>query len=62
MTKELKQVFREAADLPESKQNVLAGAIRSELTGDKGRDQAIAASRDVLDQLADEAVKEHRSG
>lgn len=62
MTKELERVFREAAKLPESEQNALAEAIRSELTGDKSWDQAIAASRDVLDQLADEAVKEHRSG
>lgn len=62
MTKELERVFREASKLPESEQDALAEAIRSEIMGDQDWDKAFAGSQDVLEQLAEEAVAEHRSG
>ena len=62
MTKALEQAFREASKLPEAEQDALAEAIRSEITSDEDWEMSFAGSADLLEQLADEAVSEHRSG
>jgi len=62
MTKALEQAFREASKLPEAEQDALAEAIRSEITSDEDWEKSFAGSADLLEQLADEAVSEHRSG
>ena len=62
MTKALEQAFREASKLPEAEQDALAEAIRSEITSEEDWEKSFAGSTDLLEQLADEAISEHRSG
>ncbi len=61
MTK-LEHAFAEAAKLPASDQDALAELILQELASEKRWAEAFAQSQDVLAKLADEALKEHRSG
>ena len=62
MTKALEDAFREASQLPEPDQDSLAAAIRAEIAAEADWEQAFRGSQDVLSQLADEALSEHRSG
>ena len=62
MTKALQDAFREAEKLPEAEQDQLAAAIRAEIEAERGWEARLAASRDELAALADEALDEHRSG
>ena len=62
MTKALERAFREASKLPEPEQDALAEAIRNEVLGDDEWEQTFSSSSDVLEELADEAVAEHRAG
>ena len=60
MTKTLKQVFEEASRLPESEQNALAAAIRAEIEAEAAWARLLADSAGTLENLADEALAEHR--
>jgi len=62
MTKALEQAFREAAKLPESQQDALAEAIRNEVLGEDEWGRSFSGSSDALENLADEAIAEHRAG
>jgi hypothetical protein len=62
MTKLLEEAFAEASKLPEQEQDALAAVILEELASERRWDQAFANSADLLAQLADQALAEHRAG
>ena len=62
MTKLLEKAFVDASKLPKVEQNALAKWIMRELDAERKWDDAFADSEDILDQLADEALEEHRKG
>jgi hypothetical protein len=62
VTNALKEVFEEASRLPESEQNALAAAIRAEIEAEAAWARLLAASAGTLENLADEALAEHRFG
>ena len=62
MTKLLEEAFKKASKLPEVEQNALAKWLLEELEDEKKWEKEFSESEDVLDQLADEAVEEHRKG
>lgn len=62
MTKALQDAFDAAARLSDDAQESLAQAILAELAADVAFERAFVARPDVLDRLADEALREHRAG
>lgn len=62
MTKLLERAFKEASKLPEIEQNAFAKWMMDELEADSKWQKAFAASEDILDKLADEALAEHKAG
>ena len=62
MTNALKEVFEEASKLPEPEQDALAAAIRAEIEAEAAWARLLATSGRALENLADEALAEHRSG
>ena len=62
MTKLLEKAFSEAAKLPEPEQDALAAAILEELESERRWDELFERSGDVLSELAEEALAEHRAG
>jgi hypothetical protein len=62
MTKLLEKAFKKAAELTEVEQNVLAKWVLEELESEKKWDKTFAGSEDILEQLADEALTEHKKG
>jgi hypothetical protein len=62
VTKLLERAFEEASKLPEVEQNALAKWVMEELEAETKWRKAFAASEDVLDKLADEALAEHKAG
>jgi len=62
MTKLLEKAFSEAAKLPEPEQDALAAAILEELESERRWDELFERSGDVLGELAEEALAEHRAG
>jgi hypothetical protein len=62
MTRALEEAFREASMLAENEQDSLAAAIRAEIEAEEKWEQRLPASAQALEQLADEAVAEHRAG
>jgi hypothetical protein len=61
MTK-LEVAFAEAAKLPQTEQESLAGWILEEISSQKRWDEIFARFPDELGRLADEAMAEHRAG
>ena len=62
MTKALERAFHEASKLPKAEQDALAEAIQAEIAAEEDWERSFVESPDVLDQLADEAIAEHRAG
>jgi hypothetical protein len=62
MTRLLERAFKEASKLPELEQNALAKWVIEELESEGRWGKSLAASEDVLDKLADEALGEHKKG
>jgi hypothetical protein len=62
MTQLLTKAFEEAAKLPEHEQNILANLIIAEFASELRWKKSFADSEDMLSQLADEALAEHRAG
>jgi hypothetical protein len=62
MTQLLTKAFDEAAKFPEQEQNILANWILAELISELRWKKAFAGSEDLLAQMADEAIAEHRAG
>ena len=62
MTKLLKRVVEKVKALPDSEQDAIATLILEELEDDVRWDEAFAHTHDKLEQLAAEAMAEHRAG
>ncbi|HEY5594675.1 MAG TPA: hypothetical protein VIL61_05880 [Nitrospiria bacterium] len=62
MTKLLEKALAEVSKLPKKEQDALATWILEELASEQRWDKAFAESSKVLEQLADEALAEHREG
>ena len=62
MTDNLKKAFEAASRLPPADQDALAAAILEEVKVEGLWDAAFAKKPSVLEQLADEALEEHRGG
>jgi aspartate/glutamate racemase len=62
MTKLLGKVFKEVSKLPDIEQNAIAKWLLEELKAEKKWDQSFAASEDVLERLANEAIEVHKRG
>ena len=62
MTELLEKAFTEASKLPEHEQDAFAGWLLEELASEQRWEAAFANSADVLAQLAEEALTEHRQG
>ena len=62
MTNKLKKAFEAAAKLPPADQDALAAAILEEVKVDGLWDVTFAKKPGALEQLADEALQEHRAG
>lgn len=61
MTELLKRAFSEVAKLPEGGQEVLAAWLLEEPASDRRWQQSLTDSSDMLAQLADWALAEHRA-
>ena len=62
MTKALERAFREASKLSDNEQDALAEAILTEVLGEDEWERSFSASAGVLEDLADEAIEDHRAG
>jgi hypothetical protein len=62
MTKLLEKAFEAAAKLPDADQDALAEAVLAEVAAERRWDEMFAASKDVLSEMAEEALAEHRAG
>ena len=62
MTEALRRAFQRAAQLPDADQDSLAGAILTEIEGEGLEESAFSHSQQVLADLAEEALEEHRRG
>lgn len=62
MTKLLEKAFKEASKLPVVDQNALAKWVLEEIEVEKKWELMFAESEDVLDKLADEALRDHKKG
>jgi len=60
MTKMLEKAFAEVAKLPEIEQNKVAKWLLDELASEKDWETLFSDSEEALNQLADEALEEHR--
>lgn len=62
MTELLKKAFAVASKLTPEEQDALAILLLDELESDERWESALTGSGDVLSELADEALREHRDG
>lgn len=61
-TQLLERAFAEAAKLPDRDQDALAALVMEELESEKKWDDAFANSQDMLAQMAEQALAEHKKG
>ncbi len=62
MTELLKKAFSEASKLPEKDQDAIAEIILAELASEERWNNLFSKSQDLLAELAEEALAEHRVG
>ena len=62
MTKLLEKAFDEADLRRDDEPDALAQAVLAELASERRWDELFAGSTDVLSELAEEALAEHRAG
>jgi hypothetical protein len=62
MTELLAKAFAEAGKLPAPDQDALARWLLAEMQSEKIWQEKFASSGDLLKQLAEEAIEEHRRG
>jgi hypothetical protein len=62
MTKLLQKAFDEASKLPEAEQDALGRVLLDELASERRWEELFAGSHDLLTELADQALAEHRAG
>ena len=62
MTELLQKAFQEASKLPDQEQDAVATWLLAGLDSEHQWDEAFSASRQLLGELANEALAEHRAG
>jgi len=62
MTKLLQRAFDEASKLPDGEQDALGRVLLEELASERRWGELFAGSEDLLAELADQALAEHRAG
>ena len=62
MTKILQDAFDEASKLPAAEQDALGRLLLEELASERRWEELFAKSHDLLAELADQALAEHRAG
>ncbi len=62
MTKLLQRAFEEASKLPKGEQDTLGRILLEELASERRWEELFAGSHDLLADLADQALAEHRAG
>ena len=62
MTKLLQKAFDEASKLPDGEQDLLGQILLDELASERRWDELFSGSHDLLSDLADQAIAEHRAG
>ena len=62
MTKLLQKAFDEASKLPDTEQDALGRILLEELASERRWEELFAGSHNLLAELADEALAEHRAG
>lgn len=62
MTELLEKAFAEASKLPEKDQDAIAEIILAELESEERWNNLFSKSQDLLAELAEEALAEHRAG
>jgi hypothetical protein len=62
MTKLLQRAFKEASELPDAEQDTLGRILLEELASERRWEELFAGSYDLLAELADQALAEHRAG
>lgn len=62
MTELLEKAFREVSKLTTSEQDAMAQWLLEELAFEQRWEKAFSTSQNVLGQLAEEALAEHRAG
>jgi len=58
----LEKAFNEFLKFSETEQNIFAKWILEELESERKWDKLFAESEDILEKLAEEALKEHKEG
>jgi TRAP-type C4-dicarboxylate transport system substrate-binding protein len=61
VTQLLEKAFAEASQLSEAEQDAVAAAMLAELTSERHWDELFEKSQGVLEELAEEALAEHRA-
>ena len=62
MTRLLEKAFEAVSKLPPQEQDIIAIQMLEEMDSEKQWQSQLGSSQDVLEALADEALKEHRAG
>ncbi|MBC6419251.1 MAG: hypothetical protein GDA44_10980 [Prochloron sp. SP5CPC1] len=62
MTQILEKAFAKASELPEQDQDAIAEIVLAELASEKRWNDLFAKSQDLLAELAQEALADHRAG
>jgi hypothetical protein len=62
MTNLLKEAFAKAALLPEALQDLLAGALLSDMEAELHWDETLSKSQNVLEELVKKALKDDEEG
>ncbi|MBS3966195.1 MAG: hypothetical protein KGZ60_02915 [Truepera sp.] len=62
MTQLLQKAFAEVSRLPEDEQDAIAAIVLAELSSERRWNELFEKSQDVLVELAEEALAEHRTG
>ena len=61
-TQLLERAFAEAAKLPDHEQDARATLVMEEMETEKKWDESFANSQDMLAQMAEQALSEHKKG
>lgn len=62
MTELLQRAFELASRLPAKEQDALASGLIEDIESDARWDASFARSQDILERMADQALREHRAG
>jgi hypothetical protein len=62
VTELLQRAFQLASRLPAEEQDGIGAQLIAEIESEAGWDASFARSHDLLEQMADEALREHRAG